>query len=166
MSKHNELIRRLAKAGWSVSEEGFVIKPSGVIRECITKVSKRGPDYKVFNVKDEGISRPVHVHKLVAFLKFGSKSFKLQVRHLNGLSLDNSSGNIGVGTGSENMMDRPAEERRAHAIKAARFLRKLTDEEVGCIRESLETGRALAERFNVAPSTVSGVRNNKIYRSI
>lgn len=166
MRKEKALIRRLVKAGWSVTAEGVVIKPSGTIRESVIKKGKKGPNYKVFNVKDGGISRPVHVHKLVAFLKFGEKAFKQQTRHLNGDSFDNSYENIAFGSGSDNMMDRPSEERKAHGLKAAKFLRKLTDEDVKYIRESFETGLALAERFRVVPSTISGVRNRKIYRSI
>lgn len=167
MSKQNKLIMRLAVAGWYVTKEGVVVKPSGEIRASSIKAGKEGrPSYKVFNVKDEGISRPVHVHKLAAFLKFGEVVFEYQVRHLNGNSFDNSYGNIAFGTGSDNMMDRSSEDRKAHGLKAAKFLRKLTDDDVKYIRESVETGLALAERFRVVPSTISGVKNRKIYRSI
>lgn len=167
MSKQTDIIRKLVFRGWSTSREGAVLKPDGSERATrINKSGRTGIPYRRFNVKDSGVSRPVNVHKLVAYMKFGEESFKWQTRHLNGNSLDNSFDNIAIGSGSQNMMDRPAEDRKAHGLKAARILRKLSDEDVKYIRQSLETGLALAERFRVAPSTISGVRNNKIYRSI
>ena len=135
MSKETDLIQRLVKSGWTVNANGTVLKPSGEIRKCFTKKGQKNrPPYRVFNVKDDGISRPVHVHRLVAFLKFGAVAFDVLVRHLNGKSLDNSWSNIAIGSGSDNMMDRPADERKAHALRAAKVLRKFTEEEVIFIR--------------------------------
>ena len=167
MSKETDLIRRLVEAGWSVNAVGTVLKPSGEIRKCCTrKGQKSRPPYRVFNVKDAGISRPVYVHKMVAFLKFGEVAFDSLVRHLSGKSLDNSWNNIAVGSNSDNMMDRPAEERKSHALKAAKALRKFTEEEVIFIRRTQESGKSLARYFNVSPSTISGIRNRKTYQNV
>lgn len=166
MSKEKELIVRLVGSGWRVAEDGTVLKPCGSVRASRVKKNTRGrPSYSVFNVKDCGISRPVHVHKLVAFIKFGIDAFKSQIRHLNGNSLDNSNINISFGSGSDNMMDRLSEDRLAHSLKAAKTLRKLTYDEVIFIRESLVSGVDLARQFNVTKSTISAVRNYKFYRS-
>ena len=167
MSKETDLIQQLVEAGWSVNQNGVVLKPSGEIRKCFIKKGKKNrPPYRVFNVKDDGLSRPVHVHKMIAFLKFGKKAFDDLVRHLNGKSLDNSWNNIAIGSNSDNMMDRPAEERKIHALKAAKVLRKFTDEEVVFIRGTQESGKALAKYFNVSPSTISGIRNRKFYQNV
>ena len=167
MSKETDLIRRLVEAGWSVNANGTVLKPSGEIRKCYTKKGQKNrPPYRVFNVKDDGLSRPVHVHKMVAFLKFGAVAFDNLVRHLNNKSLDNSWNNIAIGSNSDNMMDRPAEERKAHALKAVKVLRKFTVEQVIFIRRTQESGKALAKYFNVSPSTISGIRNRKTYQNV
>ena len=77
------------------------------------------------------------VHRLVAYQKFGDRMFEpgIQVRHLDGNSLNNLEDNIEIGTQSENMMDIHPEERKSRSLLAATYNRRFTDKEVEQIRQ-------------------------------
>lgn len=167
MTKVESAIRKLAEQGWTVSRCGVVLRPDGTERSTVIKKGKgRRPDYLCFNTKVDGISYPVPVHKFVAFLKFGPKSFNWLVRHLDGDSLNNSWGNLDLGDGTDNAMDRPRSERIKHAMKAAAVLRKFSPETISYIRASSDTSGSLARKFDVSKSTISGIRNGKLYRDV
>lgn len=65
----------------------------------------------------------VWVHRLVAYQKYGDQIFEegIEVRHLDGNSLNNLDGNIEIGTHSDNMMDIPQEQRRINAGNQSRI---------------------------------------------
>lgn len=88
-------------------------------------------------VQDKPISRAIPVHRLQGYQKFGYRIFEkgIHVRHLNGNCKDNSWENIGIGTVSENMMDKPEEARIRWAINASNKARRFTDDEMSQIRE-------------------------------
>ena len=77
------------KKGYKVTEDGKLISPTG--KELSGIVDNRG--YRTFNILR---NFPVAVHRLMGYQKFGEKVFdpKLEIRHLNGNKLDNSSDNI------------------------------------------------------------------------
>ena len=64
-------------------------------------IGKSSKGYLSFNIRLSKGSKPTRsfVHRLQAFQKFGEKIFKdgIVVRHLNGVSTDNSYDNIGIG---------------------------------------------------------------------
>ena len=108
--------------GLNITSDGTVIGVRG--KEKKTRVDTRG--YIVVKIGYEGISRPICVHHLQAYKKYGMKMFddKMQVRHLNGDKTDNSFNNISIGSAKENMLDRPPKERLIHsqlANKGRRF---------------------------------------------
>lgn len=164
MTKQEIVIRRLAAEGYTVDEEGRVLTPSGWIRKLsASHLNDSRPSYYRFNVKHEGKSYPVRVHKLAAYLKFGSDAFIFLVRHLDGNSLNNKPDNLELGDGTDNALDRPVADRKAHALKAAKSLRKLDDNQVSEIRSSSEPLSVMAKKFGVAKSTISNVRSGKLY---
>lgn len=167
MTKHEAVIRKLTKDGWYCDSHGAIVTPTGFVRKLFLAGS---PAYWTFNVRYEGASYPVKAHKLIAFLKFGDAAFKLQVRHMNGDSSDNSWNNLEIGTGSQNMMDRAAADRSAHAAKASAIgvpkLRKLTSDQVLTIRASTEQNSVLAKRFGVGRTTVSKARRGLSYTDV
>jgi hypothetical protein len=166
-SKIERILKQLKEKGWGVTDCGHVVKPDMTIRDTTVKhgVNDR-PDYLVFTFKFEGMSYPVPVHKLAAYQKYGDEVFSNQVRHLDGLSLNNDLDNIAIGTGSDNMMDRPAEDRRLHAIKAASTLRRFKSDEVKYIRSCNSSGNCLAKELGVSKSTISYIRNYKLYTDV
>jgi len=96
----------------------------------------------------------VFVHRLVAYQKFGEQMFELNicVRHLDGNVLNNLEHNITLGTRSDNMMDRSAEDRKLHSLRAASFNRKFTNTEVAHIRNRYEEARSYKKimlEFNI-----------------
>ena len=157
------------KKGYRVTEDGRVFAPSGKERKL--RVGSTG--YWTFSVRSraEGVDGPCLVHKLAALQWFGASNFKpgIQVRHLDGNPLNNRRENLALGTGSQNMMDRPATERRAHAKKAAKARRAFTDGQVRTIRKRKANGeslKTLAAEYGVANSTISYIVNRKMYQEV
>lgn len=113
------------RLGYRVSGDGTIFNPSGTALNP-SKFNSRGCFYFAFGVRypdKDGIvkKRNCYVHRLQAYQKFGDAIYdeKLVVRHLNGQSLDNSFDNIGIGTVSDNMMDRREQDRIEHARLAS-----------------------------------------------
>lgn len=160
---------------WAV-RKGYCVDAVGVVYGADgAEISLRpdGEGYRVFTA-GPGNSRErtsVRVQYLVAYQKYGERLFELgvQVRHLDGVRSNNRELNIALGTASENMLDRPVKERVAHARKAARVLRKLTDMEVRQLRRDREQGltyRELCEKYSMTKSGVSYLLHRKTYRDV
>ncbi|MEH7532283.1 HNH endonuclease, partial [Priestia megaterium] len=98
MSKSNEMIRLAINIGYTVSKSGEIINPKGrVVRGTIIKI--KNSSYKTFAINDKGMSRPILVHRFVAYRKFGDVALDAEcIKHLNGNSLDNQPNNIEIGT--------------------------------------------------------------------
>lgn len=111
-----ELITKISvDKGYSVDINGNVFNKDG--KQLSIGKSKKG--YLSFNIKIEkgGNATRSFVHRLQAYQKFGDKIFEqgIVVRHLNGISTDNSYDNIGIGTHSQNSLDIPKEKRIINA---------------------------------------------------
>jgi len=93
----------------------------------------------------------------------------VQVRHLDGDSMNNAKKNIAIGTASENMLDRSKYDRAAHAIMASCKIRKFDDEQMFHIKELHANGwgyKKLMERFNISSKgTLHHILNNKYITS-
>lgn len=125
-------------------EKGYRVENGNVI-SCRNKIVKLGKDttgYFVFYFrfpakiyKRKTIN--IKVHRLVAYQKFGKKIFEdgVVVRHLDGNKLNNLDENIGIGSQSDNMMDKTKEARLQHSLLATVKNRKFTDEQIKLIRE-------------------------------
>lgn len=158
--------------GYFLDKEGNIFSPKGLIKGKITH--SRNRVYKVISIKLPkelgGKVAQVKAHRLQAYQKFGDEIFKseVEVRHLNGNSLDNSWDNLALGTASENALDKPREVRIQSAVNAASKLRKLTKEQLEKLRVDRSSGlsyQELASRYDIAKSTVSYVCNNKTYKT-
>lgn len=114
------------RKGYRIDFNGRPINPRGVyLKGCdaggYIKLSIKKAKYKY-----------CFVHRLQAFQKYGMALYGdgMEVRHLNGNSLDNSYDNILIGTHSQNMQDIPAHIRLHKAMHATSFIRKYNKEEV------------------------------------
>lgn len=109
-------MQRALEAGYTVTESGIVLNPSGKPRS-LTLNGK----YLKFNMPGASI----RVHSLQALQKYGTEAWKNAecVRHLDGNSLNNSRNNIALGTHSENTKDIPARKRK-ELLKETRRFRK------------------------------------------
>lgn len=98
MSKSNEMIRLASQKGYTFNKAGEIINPKGkIVRGSIRK--SKNSSYKTFGIAYMGISRPILVHRFVAYKKFGNIALEAEcIRHLNQNSLDNRPDNIDIGT--------------------------------------------------------------------
>ena len=166
MGAFNEAIIYAVQKGYIVDGNGQVISPKGKKRA----LDSRG-GYLRFSVKFEGVVRGIPVHRMVAYIKYGEKAFEpgVQVRHLNGNSLDCHKENIAIGTPLQNCLDIAPEIRVTRAKIAASKMRKLTDEEAGQIRRLNRVGvslKKLATAYHVSKTAVSYIKNKKTYRGV
>lgn len=169
MSVSNEALLEAHHRGYRVTQDGAFLNPSG---------KQAGYLMKDGYMHSTGFIAPGHhykvhfrVHRLAAFQWFGNAIFRpgVEVRHLNGDRLDNSRGNIALGSHSDNMLDRPKEERRAHARHAASFCRALTSEQAQQLildRQAGATYKKLMQKYGIAKSTVSYIVNGKMYSEL
>jgi hypothetical protein len=155
-SKSNEYLIGAFEKGYRVIN-GAVISPfSGKPLKLSTKTLKCGYVYKWFTVRSsEGLRVVVKVHRLVAYQKFGEEMFKskLQVRHLDGNSLNNKNSNIAIGTASENALDKSPEIRMKVAINASAAGRKFSDSKMREVKEYHAKYKSYAEvmeKFNIS----------------
>lgn len=114
--------QKAAELGCTLNKEGTVILNARG-RKVAAHASN---DYLVFDFGPKCDRKRVSVHRLQAWFKFGEALYadKIQVRHLDGNPLNNHADNLALGTQSQNMMDRPAENRRASAYIASRRIAK------------------------------------------
>ena len=130
-----------ARLGYRVLDDGSVRSPTGHILR--TRPSTEG--YQIFNVRLDGYegrkryTRRVQVAALAAYLKFGDHFLHpgIEVRHLDGNGQNDSPHNIGLGSRSDNEMDRTPEERSERARHAS------------CVRWGKEKARGRLRRFHV-----------------
>ncbi len=116
-----------------------------------------------FSVRLNGERITVPVHRFVAYLKYGYTLFDndIEVRHLDGDSLNNSWNNIAIGTHSQNMLDIPEYKR-----KVSRAKKHFTDEEVLKIKQDKDNGmtyRELCKKYNSTRHTLSYMFNQSVY---
>ena len=117
--KFNHYESLAVRLGYRVVDDGQgVISPRG---ERLSVQTKGG--YLQFKA---GQDKWVRVHRVVALEKFGEVIYApgIVVRHLDGNSKNNTASNLAIGTQHDNAMDRSAEDRRAHALKAGAAVKK------------------------------------------
>ncbi len=167
-SKRARMVVYADKRGYRIDEEGRIISRTGRIlrpkpgSNGYVRFSIRGPD---------GAQAQVCAHQLAAYQKYGESALvgAVHVRHLDGNPLNNRPDNLTLGTGSENMLDRPRADRIAHAKRAASFLKKLSDDQVREMRSRFERGhklKELAAAFGVSMSSASYIVNRKTYKDV
>lgn len=104
------------------------------------------------------------VHRLVAERYVPNPENKPQVNHKNGDKTDNRADNLEWITNAEN---------RAHAVENGLQIHgskcpwaKLTEEDVAIIKASDEPRKALADRFGVSVTTISGIRSGRTWKTV
>lgn len=172
---------RSKAAGWVklAVAKGYSIQPDGTpigvkghpLKGSLHKTGRSRSPYRSINVKVGRDTKRVFVHQLQAYQMFGEAALAegVQVRHLNGDSVDNRDTNIAIGSQLDNHMDRPAEVRQLHAQKAANARKLWTDAKVRELRQAYANGsslKTLAEVEGVAKSTLSMMLNKVTYKSV
>ena len=119
-NRHEELA---AKLGIRITSDGKTItRPDG----SIIKQTLFGNGYYNFGFGPKKDRKKCRVHRFNAWFKFGDKIYDPNIvcRHLDGNPLNNHWDNLALGTQSDNMNDRPADVRRAHAWATSRHAMK------------------------------------------
>jgi hypothetical protein len=120
MAQHRNDIIAL-EMGYRITKEGLIISPSG----CIRKTTFNQKGYARATIwlgkRPNRKSVQIYAHVLQALTKFGIEATTNAecVRHLNGISSDNSWNNIEIGSFQENSLDVPREKRIARATAAS-----------------------------------------------
>lgn len=149
-----------SNSGYIIDEDGFVYNPRG---RKISGTFDRG--YRRLTIrmtKGSRVATGVGFHRLQAYQKYGMSLFepKIEVRHKNGLSSDNSKENIILGTKSENEMDKATEVRMGAALKATAYVRKHDKEAVKAYHKEHGFKRAM-EHFGISSKgTMSYIINH------
>lgn len=119
------VIKNLKWILYKAVELGFHVEVDGILKRNNTILhpvnhSTNGDVRLSTNFRYNNILYRVTVHQLQAFQKFGDKLFEkgIVVRHLNGISSDNSYDNIDIGTQSDNRFDIPEYKRKEISSKA------------------------------------------------
>ena len=114
--------------GYRITEKGTILNPKGIEIQGYT--DNKG--YKRIKLHVGKKYLECDVHRMQAFQKYGQLLYQenIEVRHLNGIRLDNSYNNILIGTHQENMLDIPEAIRLSKAIYATSFMKKYNKEEV------------------------------------
>lgn len=117
ITKNNKALLKCVSRGYYIDTEGKAFNPKGKEVRGTVNIG-----YKNLRFRIDGKMVSVPFHRLQAYQKYKDVVLKkdIQVRHLDGIRLNNRWDNIAIGTQSDNMMDRPKKERKKHAIKAIR----------------------------------------------
>jgi hypothetical protein len=162
LSKINRVIKIIFEKGYYVENEKLY-NPYG------RELSQRSKDgYRKITIGTKPDRVETGMHKLVAYSKYGDAMFDAQcVRHLDGNGENNHPDNLALGTQQQNMMDRTPADRLAHAKKAAKVTRKLTEEHLTELRNDRNNGwlyKDLCTKYGIAKSTLSSLLNGKTYK--
>ncbi len=101
-------------------------------------------------------------HRLAWMAWKGSIPDGMEVCHNDGTRDNNAITNLRVDTRVGNHADK--KKHGTHIFGEKHVGAKLTESDVAIIRQSAETGRAMAKRFNVSTSLISVIKNNKRWK--
>jgi hypothetical protein len=151
--------------GYYINENGEAFSAKQKLK-LIVKSGKY--PYYFFNAKINGRHCRIMVHRLQAFQKYGDAMFEpgIVVRHLNGISTDNSYSNIGIGTYQDNSLDIPQETRIHLAKHASSFAQKYNHEEVYDYYLETKSYKKVMERFNITSKGVIAYVIKKMKKSL
>lgn len=145
-------------------KEGKLVNPKG--KEL--SVRKNSVGYYETNIRINGKLYHLPVHRLCAYQKYGESLFSADcVRHLDGNKLNNKSDNIGIGSQSENMMDKPELVRKNSAIKATYSKKDCYDEDfinkVRAFHISEKSYKKTMEKFGItSKGTLHHILNKRV----
>lgn len=127
LSQSDAIIVEAVRQGYSVIN-GDVFHGENKVKTSATKFGHLRFTIRISKEK----TRSILVHRLVAYQKFGDKIFDkyLQVRHLDSNSKNNLEENVGIGSASQNMMDKNPALRLKQSLIATSYVRKHSHSEI------------------------------------
>lgn len=149
MTEKEKLLKCYEK-GYRINKEGKIYYKNN-LRKGYIQYHGKIPYLKLsIRLKDKICNIPVH--RLQAYQKYGDRLFEngMEVRHLNGNSLDNSYDNIAIGTHSENMFDKSKEERLKQANIATSYMKKHNHEKIYDYYIKCKSYKETMKKFNIS----------------
>jgi hypothetical protein len=142
--------------GYRINADGDPVNPGGRVLKGYANKDRK-PPYRSISIKHTKCNQQVRLHVLAAIQKFGILAVSLspQVRHLDGDHSNNKLSNIDLGTAQQNSMDRPAEQRLAHARKASASIQRKDWPEIENDRAVGMTYNQLAAKYKLSKGTLS-----------
>lgn len=152
-------MKRFRNTEYFVSEDGRVFRDGRQL-----KGSKTKGGYIQIRVYANESRKMIYIHRMVAEIYMNQNNINLEINHINGIKHDNRKENLEWVTSSEN---------KKHAFNLG--LRKkgetctsaiLKQNDVDYIRQNYKPrdkkygGKALSEKYNVHPTTISFIVNN------
>lgn len=132
-------------------------------RICNPWTDKKGYKYYTFVVN--GKNRHKLIHRLVAKAFILNPDNKPQINHINGIKSDNRIENLEWCNAKENLLH--ARETGLNDISGVNhYSSKLTIEDIYSIRNSNETQRVLAEKYNICQDSISKIKSFKTYKNV
>lgn len=163
LSETKKVIIEAYERGYRVID-GKLYNPSG--KQLKTTINK---GYHFYTILWFNKRKPVWVHRLVAYQKYGEKILEegIETRHKDNNKENNLDENIILGTHSQNMMDISKEDRKRmtkKAIKAARLVNKKYDvEKVRKVYTELKSYKKVMEIFGISSKgTLHYILNKKL----
>lgn len=153
-------VRSIDRTVFHVRFKKFITYKGRILKPGITK-----KNYKLVVFTRPKERRCFYVHDLVCLAFQGIKPPKLEVRHLDGDSLNNNLKNLKYGTTKENALDK-IRHGRNNGLKGAQTANaKLTMLQVRLIRKNpkAKSVAAWAEQFDISTRGIYNVLNFKSY---
>jgi hypothetical protein len=121
--------------------------------------------YYQFGIRIDNKVIRILIHRFIGYKKFGDMIFdkKLQIRHLDSNSLNNTYENIGIGTAKENANDKSPEVRMRVALNASSFSKKHNHEEIIKLHKEGYPYSKIMEKLNIkSKGTISFIIKQSI----
>jgi hypothetical protein len=143
----------------------------GTFKNCsikgrILKPMKTKKGYLVVDLRNYNIRKITPIHRLVAIAFIDNIENKPQVNHINGIKTDNRLDNLEWCTNSENQIHSYNILLRKRLTGEKNGFSKLKNNEILEIRNNKNKLKTLAEMYNVSITTISDIKNNKIWKHI
>lgn len=146
-------------------EGKYEVSDNGIVRNVKTNHIKKqklssNKKYLQASFTKKGKSKFITIHRLMAWAFFGKQKKGIEVRHLNGDSLDNRIANLAYGSKSDNMQD--SIRHGTFSMSEWHPCAKLTKEQVCEIYLSTEHYKEVAKKYKIHPFTVHKIKRRKV----
>lgn len=138
------------------TRKGDIYSLKGLKKKMVGKITEKG--YKEITISHKNKNQHFLVHKIIAELFIGKRKKGQKINHKDGNKLNNAVNNLEYVTNQENI----EHARDTGLLKSI----KLNKEDIKKIREEikLKSTKELAKKYNVSPSTINKIINNKRWR--
>ena len=151
---------------YEVSTEGRVRSlPRATTNGGILKPIYSKDGYASVHLSREGHDKIKRINRLVAEAFIPNQENKPEVNHLNGIRDDNRLCNLEWATTSENNLHACRVLGRGHWSRGKKLPfkpRKLTCEQIECIRKDTRPQRVIAREYGVSHSTIGNIKRMKV----